>query len=179
MKLINSRTTVRSYDSLLPADEPSILANYTDGYSSKKSGFTHLGDDKPLILIVEDHDDTRVMLRTSLEMENFSVLEAVDGQTAVATALIQRPDLILMDLTIPKLNGVEATKIIRKDQWAGAMPIIFLSGSAEPASQQDAFDAGGNDYLIKPVSIEEMFIIMKRWIPHKYSTASIHSPLFE
>jgi two-component system cell cycle response regulator DivK len=116
------------------------------------------------ILVVEDHDDTRAMIRALLEMENFVVLEAVDGKAAVDTTLQHRPDLILMDLTLPTLDGVTATRLIRRDQTVGRTPIIFLSGRAEPGRRQDALDAGCDDYLVKPVEIEDVLAVMERWL---------------
>jgi len=116
------------------------------------------------ILVVEDHDDTRAMIRALLEMEDFVVLEAVDGKAAVDTTLQHRPDLILMDLTLPTLDGVTATRLIRGDQTVGRTPIIFLSGRAEPGRRQDALDAGCDDYLVKPVEIEDMLAVMNRWL---------------
>lgn len=117
------------------------------------------------VLVVEDHDDTRSMLKTILEMQDFSVLEAVDGKAAFDLAVGERPDLILMDLTLPIVDGVTATRTIRKHKVVGKVPIIFLSGRAEPARRRAALDAGCNDYLIKPIDIDEMLSVMQRWLP--------------
>ena len=114
------------------------------------------------ILVVEDHDDTRAMIRALLEMENFVVLEATDGKAAVDTTLLHRPDLILMDLTLPTVDGITATRLIRGDQTVGRTPIIFLTGRAEPGRRQDALDAGCDDYLVKPVEIEDMLAVLER-----------------
>jgi CheY-like chemotaxis protein len=116
------------------------------------------------VLVVEDHDDTRAMLRTVLEMENLSVLEAVDGEAAYAFAIKECPDLILMDFTLPIQDGLAATRAIRKHRIVGETPIIFLSGRAEPAGRQAAFEAGCNDFLIKPIDLDEVLMAVRRWL---------------
>ena len=115
------------------------------------------------ILIVDDHEDTRLMLRTFLEMEHFVVLEAADGKTAFNTAVKQTPDLILMDLSLPFVDGLETTQQIRRHRLIGKVPIIFLSGRA--AQRQAALAAGGDDFLVKPFDVDEMLEIVGRWIP--------------
>ena len=116
------------------------------------------------VLVVEDHDDTRAMLRMVLEMENLSVLEAVDGEAAYHFAIKECPDLILMDFTLPIQDGLEVTRAIRKHSTVGRTPIIFLSGRAEPAGRQAAFDAGCNDFLIKPIDMDEVLTAVRRWL---------------
>lgn len=119
------------------------------------------------ILIVDDHDDTRLMLRTLLEMEHLEVLEAADGKTAFNIAVTQIPDLILMDLSIPIVDGLETTQLIRRHRLIGKVPIIFLSGRAEPTQRQAALAAGGDDFLVKPIDVDEMLEIVGRWLrPH-------------
>lgn len=125
----------------------------------------------PLVLVVEDHEDTRSMLRTILEMEEFSVLEAVDGKAGFQMAVDQRPDIILMDLTLPVVDGIAATRAIRNHKEIGKVPIIFLSGRAEPARRQDALNAGCNDYLIKPINIDDVLHIMRRWLRRSATSA--------
>ena len=116
------------------------------------------------ILVVEDHEDTRMMLRLLLEMENFVVLEAEDGEAALNAAVQQVPDLILMDLSLPGVNGITATQLIRKHRLIAETPIIFLSGRSEPAQRAAAHAAGGNDFLVKPIDIDAMFKVMERWL---------------
>jgi len=116
------------------------------------------------VLVVEDHDDTRLMLKTILEMENFFVLEAVDGAEAFQLALNERPDIILMDLTLPVVDGATATRNIRKEETIGKTPIIFLSGRAEPSGRQAAQEAGCDDYLIKPINIDDVLSLIRRWL---------------
>jgi two-component system, cell cycle response regulator DivK len=114
------------------------------------------------VMIVEDHDDTRLMLRTILESLNFGVVEASDGESAFQIALEQTPDLILMDAGLPRTDGFSVTRKIRQNQAVGHVPIVFLSGHALPSSREEALLAGGNDYLVKPIDIDEMLMVMAR-----------------
>jgi DNA-binding response OmpR family regulator len=124
-------------------------------------------------LIVEDHADTRLMLKTILEMQNFGVLEAADGRMAIEMAAEYTPDIILMDSGLPLADGITATRTIRKQKKMGHVPIIFLSGHAGPTSQKAARDAGCNEYLVKPISIEEMLRLVNRLLgPRRMETKS-------
>jgi CheY-like chemotaxis protein len=118
----------------------------------------------PRVLVVEDHDDTRFMLRTVLEMFDFAVVEATDGKSAIETATLECPDLILMDLTLPEVDGLVATRTIRSKTVLADVPIIFLSGRAELTRRHEAFEAGCNDFLIKPVEIDRMIGVIRRWL---------------
>jgi CheY-like chemotaxis protein len=116
------------------------------------------------VLVVEDHDDTRTMLKKILEIEEFAVLEAVDGQEAYDAAVREHPDLILMDLTLPVMDGLTATREIRKHREIGKVPIIFLSGRAEPAGQNAAFAAGCDDFLVKPLDLDQVVRAIRKWL---------------
>lgn len=122
----------------------------------------------PLVLIVEDHEDTRFMLRTILEMRGVvSVVEAVNGETATALAESLCPDLILMDGTLPLLDGFAATRRIRQLACGHNVPIVFLSGHAQPDSQTEAFAAGCTDYLVKPFAIVELERVLARHLSQR------------
>jgi two-component system cell cycle response regulator DivK len=117
----------------------------------------------PLVLIVEDHEDTRFMLRTILELRGgISVVEAVNGEVAATLAESLRPDLILMDGTLPFVDGFEATRRIRELASGCDVPIVFLSGHAQPASEARAFAAGCTDYLVKPFAIGDLERVLER-----------------
>lgn len=116
------------------------------------------------VMIVEDHEDTRLLLRIVLELLNFAVIEATDGESAYHMALEQPPDLILMDSGIPITDGVTTTRRIREAETLGEVPIVFLSGHALPASREEALQAGGNDYLVKPIDIDEMLAVIAKWL---------------
>jgi DNA-binding response OmpR family regulator len=105
---------------------------------------------KPLVLVAEDHDDTRFLLKYMLEMRGCRVIVAADGEDAVRVAEHERPDLILMDATLPRLDGLAATRRIRETITLRNVPIVFLSGHAEASFRAMALETGGNDYLTKP-----------------------------
>jgi CheY-like chemotaxis protein len=116
------------------------------------------------VLIADDHEDTRLLLRTILEMNRFYVLEAADGEEAVMLTERERPDIVLMDFSLPILDGLSALLRIRANQTTCNVPIIFLSGHAEPAPQRAVREAGCDDYLIKPINLDQMVQLIKRRI---------------
>ncbi|MBA2705142.1 MAG: response regulator [Blastocatellia bacterium] len=118
------------------------------------------------MLIVEDHEDTRFMLRTVLEMRgDISVVEADNGEMAIELAQRFAPDLILIDSNLPLLDGYEATRRIRELSSTRAVPIVFLSGHAQPASEAKAFAAGCTDYLVKPYGLGKLGLVLERHLP--------------
>lgn len=122
----------------------------------------------PLILIVEDHEDTRFMLRTILEMRGgLSIIEAENGEMAMALAESAQPDLILMDGTLPVLDGFAATRRIRELASGCNVPIIFLSGHALPDIEAKAFAAGCTDYLVKPFVLSELMQVLERHLSQR------------
>lgn len=117
------------------------------------------------ILVVEDHADTRYMLRTILEMrDGISVIEAENGEIAVALAGNVHVDLILMDTELPLLDGYAATRRIRQLTPTRQVPIIFMSGHAQPTAEAQAFAAGCNDYLVKPFALRELDHVLERYL---------------
>ncbi len=116
------------------------------------------------VLIADDHEDTRLMLKTILEMNRFYVLEAADGEEAVVLTERERPDLVLMDFSLPILDGLTALRLIRANKTTCNVPIIFLSGRAEPAPQKAVREAGCDDYLIKPIDLDQMVQLIERRI---------------
>lgn len=107
---------------------------------------------KPVVLVVEDHEDTRFLLKYLLMTRGFDVREAENGEEAIDMAERLCPSLILMDGSLPRLDGLSATRRMRELATLRKVPIIFLSGHAEPAWQVKAREAGGDDYLIKPLN---------------------------
>jgi two-component system cell cycle response regulator DivK len=103
------------------------------------------------ILLVEDHEDNRIVYRTVLEHFGYTVLEAHDGEEGVRRAREDRPDLVLMDISIPKLDGWEATKVLKSDPATARIPVIALTAHALPEDRARAAEAGCDGYLAKPV----------------------------
>ena len=108
------------------------------------------------VLVVDDHADTRTLLRYVLESHHYQVAEATDGREAVNLAETILPDLILMDTTLKSMDGLEAMNCIRSMGRTQSIPIVFLSGHAQPQARALALECGANEYLVKPVSIEAL-----------------------
>lgn len=125
---------------------------------------SHAPRQSPLILVVEDHADTRYFLRCLMEIHGYMVAEAVNGEQAIEMAARMQPDLILMDMTLPLINGLECMRRIRGMDTLRAVPIVFLSGRAEAANRAAALAAGCDDYLVKPFNIEQLENAVKRFL---------------
>jgi CheY-like chemotaxis protein len=105
------------------------------------------------ILLVEDSDDARYFMRLELEHCGYSVIEATDGEGAVELALKEHPDIILMDLSLPFIDGLEATKLIRQQQALKKVPIIAVTAHQESTFRQGAAASGFDAYVTKPVDM--------------------------
>ena len=116
----------------------------------------------PIMLVVDDHADTRALLRYFLESYHYEVAEAADGEEAVKLAETIRPNLILMDTTLERMDGLEAMRRIRSSRNTRDIPIVFLSGHAQPNARAVALVSGANDYLVKPVSLKELEKVVER-----------------
>jgi len=106
------------------------------------------------ILLVEDSDDTRYFMRLELESFGYRVIEAVDGENAIELAVQEQPDIILMDLSLPNLDGLEAAKRIRKQKVLEKIPIIAVIAHQEPTFRQGAAESGFDAYVTKPVDMD-------------------------
>jgi two-component system cell cycle response regulator DivK len=119
----------------------------------------------PLVLVVEDHDDTREMLTTLLGMIGCHVIEAENGERALLLAETTHPDLILMDMRIPLLDGLTVTRLIRADPVLSDVPIVAVTGNAAPQFEVEALKAGCNHCLSKPLDfdrLEELVNVLAR-----------------
>jgi CheY-like chemotaxis protein len=117
---------------------------------------SNLNDGPRTILIVDDFDDTRLLLRTWLQKKGFRVLEAEDGNRAVLAAESNRPDLIIMDVEMPELDGLAATRKIRKLRNFEAVPIVAVSAYGADQYRAHALAAGCNEYVSTPFEPEEL-----------------------
>ncbi|HEX8476076.1 MAG TPA: response regulator [Pyrinomonadaceae bacterium] len=125
----------------------------------------HTDEHRLTVMVVEDHDDTRFMLRWALETSGYRVVEAADGLEAVEIAKREKPDLILMDGTLPLLDGLDATRRIRQQALMNDVPILALSGHTTPDFQTAALAAGCNAIIAKPVVIDAMVKRIKNLLP--------------
>ena len=113
------------------------------------------------ILVVEDQEDLRGILRDLLTGSGFEVAEAADGQTGVAKAKSERPDLILMDIQLPGIDGYEAARQIKADPDLRATPIIAVSSLAMKGDEQKARASGCDDYVTKPYSPMQLLRLIR------------------
>ena len=110
----------------------------------------------PKILIVEDNEMNRDMLSRRLERRRFEVAMTIDGSEGVAMAHSELPDLVLMDMSLPVMNGWEATQAIRADSATAHLPVIALTAHSMPGDREQAMEAGCDDYDTKPVDLPRL-----------------------
>lgn len=127
------------------------------------------------ILVVEDDEDNRDILRTLLTLRGYGVVEAADGQRAVEVALAARPDLILMDLRMPVMNGLSAARAIRQrpEPHLRDVPVVALSAYHPSQHGAVAFAAGCNDYVLKPIDYEHLEAVIERHLKRAAGTDAV------
>lgn len=113
-------------------------------------------ESRPTVLVVEDFEDNRFMMRRLLEMSGYRVVEAVNGSQAVDMAESESPDIILMDLSLPVLDGLAATRRIRERNGAGRTPIVAVSAHDSADFHAEALAAGCNEYVTKPIDFDQL-----------------------
>ena len=116
------------------------------------------------VLLVEDNEDNRIIYSTVLRHVGFVVIEAGDGLQAIALARSAKPDLILMDISIPEIDGWEATRILRADPETQSIPIVALTAHAMADDRERAAEIGFTSYLAKPVEPRAVVAEVRRWI---------------
>jgi two-component system cell cycle response regulator DivK len=121
---------------------------------------------KGRILVVEDNMDTYELVHFILEKNGFETFLAVNGRDGVNAALKQKPDLIIMDMSMPEMDGWTATALIKKNEMTRAIPLIALTAHALPGDRQRAMDAGCDEYITKPMDLDELVEAIQYWV-HK------------
>ncbi|MEW6687711.1 MAG: response regulator [Pseudomonadota bacterium] len=117
------------------------------------------------ILYVEDNEMNRQIVRDLLKRTTYSLVEAHDGEAGVAKALEIKPDLILMDIQLPKISGIEAMKQLRAQAATAATPIIAITSFALSGDDQKAKEAGATAYLAKPYSPRDLIALIRKILP--------------
>ena len=117
------------------------------------------------VLVVEDFEDTRFLMRIELEQRGFRVVEATDGAQGVEFALSENPDIILMDIGLPRLDGIEATRRIRREDSMRDVLIVALTAHHETEYRAQALNAGCDAYLTKPVDFDWLIDLLGRLLP--------------
>ena len=110
-----------------------------------------MADQPKTILLVEDNEDNRIIYATALRFAGYDVVEAVTGTEGVQQARASRPDLVLMDISVPELDGWEATAVLKADPTTRHIPVIAVTAHALPGDEQRSLAAGCDGYLAKPI----------------------------
>jgi DNA-binding response OmpR family regulator len=112
--------------------------------------------DRPLVLAADDDEDMLELVAFRLERSGYTVLRARDGEEALDLARSERPDLAVLDVMMPKLDGFELTRRLRAEEATSGMPIILLTARAQDADLDRGFGSGADDYIRKPFSPQEL-----------------------
>jgi DNA-binding response OmpR family regulator len=112
--------------------------------------------EQPVVLAADDDEDILALVAFRLERSGYTVVQARDGQQALELARSEKPDLAVLDVMMPKLDGFELTRRLRAEEATSRMPIILLTARAQDTDVQTGFDAGADDYLRKPFSPQEL-----------------------
>lgn len=117
--------------------------------------------EKQTILVVDDEQDLLDLIEYNLKKEGFDVLKAEDGKEGIKMARKHSPNLILLDIMMPKMDGLEAVEVIRDDQELKRIPIIFLTARGDEKTEVEGLNKGGDDYITKPISTTKLISRIK------------------
>lgn len=123
------------------------------------------------LLLVEDNEANRKMLIRRLVRVGYEVPFAADGSEGVAMALSENPDLILMDLTLPVMDGLAATRLLKAEETTRKIPVIALTALAMVGDREKAFEAGCDDYDTKPIDLTRLLEKIEFWLNNKPGAA--------
>lgn len=107
----------------------------------------------PLVLVVEDIEDNLILIKSLLEMADFRVVEARDGREAITQAQAHHPDLILLDMSLPEMDGWTVARTLRQTPQFGSTPIVAITAHAMPGDREKTLDAGCDEFLTKPIDV--------------------------
>ena len=119
---------------------------------------------RPLVLVVDTDEDNRLQLKMLLDLYGIVVLEARDGEEAIDLTVRERPDLVLINADLPRLDGFETTRLIRNIRSFDRMPIVFLSARTEHALRKRAFAVGGDGFHIEPLDIDRLDQLLEKFL---------------
>jgi len=125
---------------------------------------------KQTILYVEDNEYNRKIVHQLLSRTTYRLIEAMDGESGVAMAQKELPDLILMDVQLPKMSGLDATRTLKADPRTAGIPVIVITSFALSGDREKAAAAGAIDYLAKPYSPRELLAMVRKVLPEHGST---------
>lgn len=149
-----SRSPILPSDSLIKKPSPAV----TSGNGSV-----------PTILVADDNDDTRAMLQTLLSYKGYRVIEAVDGEEAIEVTTRENPGLVLLDLGLPRMNGLSVIRRLRNELKLSNVPVVVITGYDKHFNT--AVAAGCDDYLLKPIDFARLDAILEYYVPTKASAS--------
>jgi len=117
------------------------------------------------ILIVEDNRRSMLLIRDLLQIHGFRTLEAFDGEEGIARAKAERPDLILMDIQLPGMDGLTAVRLLRQDPVTAGIPVVALTAHAMKGDRERALKAGCNGYIAKPIDTRRFLAQVQAFLP--------------
>ncbi len=120
--------------------------------------------DRKTVLVIEDNEINLKLVKSLLQIGNFDILEAVDAETGMEIARQKQPDLILMDIQLPGMDGLEATSILKSDPRTGHIPIIAITSYAMNGDKQKAMDVGCDWYITKPINTRTFLDEIKNFL---------------
>jgi DNA-binding response OmpR family regulator len=129
---------------------------------------------KPKILLAEDEASLGMIVKESLESRDFNVVHCLNGEEALQQYKALQPDILVLDVMMPKMDGFKVAKEVRKQD--AQVPIIFLTAKSQPKDVVEGFESGGNDYVKKPFSIEELIVRISHLLQRK-SLQSTHQEI--
>jgi len=118
-----------------------------------------------VILVVEDEPKSLVLIRDLLQVSGFKTIEAIDGEKGVELARAKKPDLILMDIMMPKMDGYTACREIKMDKATRAIPVVMLTALDYELNKELGRDVGAAEYITKPVDRQELLDVISRFLP--------------
>ena len=118
------------------------------------------------VLVIEDHELNMKLVRAFLEIGSYEVLEAVDAETGIQLAREHHPDLILMDIQLPGMDGLSATRVIKKDQALKDIPVVAFTSHAMLGDKETAMEAGCSGHIPKPITLDDFLEAIARCLKH-------------
>lgn len=122
------------------------------------------------ILVVDDNQDSRELVVKVLKNKGYVLVEAVDGEEAVEKAVAEKPDLILLDISIPKLNGYEVTRVLKSREESKDIPVVALTAHAMKGDRAKALEVGCEGYITKPINVRELPAQVKSFIRGRWES---------
>ena len=122
---------------------------------------------KPLVLVVDDNEDNLLLLAFLLEQMNCTIITAVDGQTAIDSAISYLPALILLDMMLPDLDGIEVVTHLKQNPLTAIIPVIAVTAMARAEDRQRILAAGCNEFVTKPFNIDELEVLLRNYLNYE------------